>query len=321
MGVVTLTLPAEADDFDLYLNDLLIDVIGDNRSRKYNFPGDTTALKTIIESVTNVDIDNATLQAANRLLRVEAMVQQRIEQLEQEVQKGILLQALVDYNDTKIFIIIKAEHLDFINENDNRKAKGLPIKRKIFKSFCGYLDESLQPVYSMVSDSKKAISTYWWSGFLELVEEHSDSYNTQTAFDAFDNKIFNKIKKKYPEDYMYLRNSTIQYFRSKDEFVMEDYVTEIIHNYIPENNELDILALEQNILRLPDTANFDRRFNIKREELKKRMIYKLKLTPQLVLEIKENIDWDSTVLAFEQNGIKYIQIRTEEGYKYFKKHN
>jgi len=316
-----LTLPAEADDFDLYLNDLLIDVIGDNRSRKYNFPGDTTALKTIIESVTNVDIDNATLQAANRLLRVEAMVQQRIEQLEQEVQKGILLQALVDYNDTKIFIIIKAEHLDFINENDNRKAKGLPIKRKIFKSFCGYLDESLQPVYSMVSDSKKAISTYWWSGFLELVEEHSDSYNTQTAFDAFDNKIFNKIKKKYPEDYMYLRNSTIQYFRSKDEFVMEDYVTEIIHNYIPENNELDILALEQNILRLPDTANFDRRFNIKREELKKRMIYKLKLTPQLVLEIKENIDWDSTVLAFEQNGIKYIQIRTEEGYKYFKKHN
>ena len=316
-----MTLPAEADDFDLYLNDLLIDVIGDNRSRKYNFPGDTTALKTIIESVTNVDIDNATLQAANRLLRVEAMVQQRIEQLEQEVQKGILLQALVDYNDTKIFIIIKAEHLDFINENDNRKAKGLPIKRKIFKSFCGYLDESLQPVYSMVSDSKKAISTYWWSGFLELVEEHSDSYNTQTAFDAFDNKIFNKIKKKYPEDYMYLRNSTIQYFRSKDEFVMEDYVTEIIHNYIPENNELDILALEQNILRLPDTANFDRRFNIKREELKKRMIYKLKLTPQLVLEIKENIDWDSTVLAFEQNGIKYIQIRTEEGYKYFKKHN
>lgn len=126
------------------------------------------------------------------------------------------------------------------------------------------------------------------------------------------------MKEKYPRDHMYLRNATVQYYRSKIEFVLEDYLDDIIRPYEPEDNNLNIETLAKNINSLPERSKFDRRFIVIRESLKKRIIKRLPLTPQLELVIKENINWNQTVQAFEENGIKFIKIRTDKGFEHFK---
>ncbi|SEW27385.1 nucleoid-associated protein [Chitinophaga arvensicola] len=309
----------EKDDFNSYLDELVHDIVMDKRSKKYMFPAEDTAVKKEISDALGGDIDGATMAAAKRLLKIEKKTQDKIERLEREIQKGILLQALVEHNDTKIYIIAKAEHLDFLNEEDNKKAKGLPIKKKVFKSFCGYLNTDDEPDYAMVGDSKTQISTYWWSDFLELAEEHSDTYNTQVSFDALEKKVFNKIKKTSPSDALCLRNATIQYFRANKEFVLEDYVRAIWVNYQPENPALNMEKFSQIVLELPEKEDFDSRFKLRPEELKKRIVTKVRLTAELSLEIRDNINWDNEVVAFTEMGEKYIKIKTDNGYDHFKK--
>ncbi|WP_096510990.1 hypothetical protein [Filimonas lacunae] len=316
---VEITISTEANDFSFYIEQLIVDVIGDQRSKKYLFPDEPTALITMINSLGD-EIKRPTLllDAAKRLLRKEENVQQRIEHLNREVQKGIMIQALVEYNEELLFLIIKAEHSDFINETDNKKATGLPIKKKIFKAFCAYCDNNFIPLYAKVSDYRTVISSYWWKDFLELVEEYTNEHNTEKSFDMMDRKVFSGLKAKHPRDWMIIRNATVQYYRSMPEFVMEDYLNDIIVSYVPEDSELNMNAVATNIRSLPDRCKFEGRFQIVRSCLKKRMIYKLNLTPQLELIIKEDINLDSSVLAFTEHGEKYIKIKTDVGFNYFK---
>ena len=317
--VLPMPIPNEDSDFSHYLNDLIEEVIGDVRSKKFLFPIDETAIMTAIQNVRIEElVEQACLDTANRLLRTEAFAQQQIEHLDREIQRGVLFQALVEDDTQFYFIVAKAEHLDYIDEQNSQRSKGLPIKKKIFKSFCAYLNNEGSPLYAKVGDSGARISTYWWHNFLELIEEHNDSYNTIKSFEALDKKIFDKLKRDFREDYMYLRNATVQYFRSREEFVLEDYVNEIFVPYVPEKEDLDIAVWGNHVRRLPESQNFDSRFTIIKSDLKKRIIKKIKLTPQLVLEIKEDIDWN-TVRATIIDNEKYIQIRSDEGFDYFKK--
>lgn len=317
---VEIALKVEQIDFNNYLQQLIEDVISDDRSRKYLFPQDPTAIMATIDSlVSEKNAAGATLDAANRLLRIEELVQGKIEHLNRDVQKGIMIQALVEHNGQPLFLIIKAEHADFINENDNKLATGLPIKKKIFKAFCAYLGEDNKPSHAQVSDYRTVISAYWWKDFLELVEEYTNEQNTERAFDTLDRKIFSKMKKEHPADHMNLRNATVQYFRARDEFIMADYLNAIVRPYKPEDETLDVTGLSKHIEVLPEKGKFDSRFEIAKEKLKKRIITRVKLTPVLDLVIKEDINLDNDVTAFMDHGIPYIKIRSEEGYKHFKK--
>ena len=315
-----ITIPTEeTNDFTTYVLDLVGEALDVRRSRRYQFPDHDTCMKAIVSRViTGENIDCVIDRAAQRLHEIEKEAQKKIQHLDQEIQRGILALAMAENNGQKIFFIIKAEHFDYIDEEKKKKASGLPVKKKIYKSFVCYIKKD-KPDYAMVSDSNTVISSFWAKKFLELEEEHDDFYNTRGSFDALDKKIFGKMKNDFPEDYMYLRNATVQYFRSKAEFVLDDYVKDIVNNYTPANAALPLEDIEQRISQLPEKEDFDPRFSIEKGELSKRIIKKLKLTDQLVLEVKEDIDWDSTVQAVEEKGIKYIRIRTDEGYKYFKK--
>jgi hypothetical protein len=276
-------------------------------------------IKTSITTVVDGDRNQIALDIANRLLRIETQVQGRLDHLDLEVQKGILLQALVEDGNHNYYVIVKAEHSDFINERDNRRATGLPIKKKIFKSFAAAIDSRNRVRYAKVSDSNSVISSYWWSKFLELLEEYTDEHNTVEAFDAIERNVLNKIKEEHPSDYLYLRNATVAYFRSKEEFVLEDYISELIDEYKPESDTLEVSTLSKKISELPEKSGFDGRFNIRKDKIKKRIITRLPLTNQLDLIIKENIVWGETVKAIRHEGAKYLRIRTDEGFDYFDK--
>ena len=52
-----------------------------------------------------------------------------------EIQKGIIVQALITDNGINKFIICKADHNEFLNEINFTLSRGLPIKKKVFKGF------------------------------------------------------------------------------------------------------------------------------------------------------------------------------------------
>ena len=309
----------KANDFIDYISELIEFVLDDDRRKRYLFPDFTTATKTSINDILNGDKEAAAVSFAKRLLKIEMGVQDRIEHLDREVQKGIMIQTLVERNDKRYFLIIKAEHADFINETDNKKATGLPIKKKIFKAFSAQINAKDKLKYGYVSDYRTSISTYWWSSFLELQEEYTAEYNTAAAFNAIEKKVLNKIKEDYRSDYMYLRNATVQYFRSQEEFVLTDYVNHLFKKYTPEDPMLDVEDLTKKIQALPEKEDFESRFDIIKDKIKKRMIKKVALSDQLELVLKEDIDWGKTIMAEKINGAKFIRIRTNEGYDHFYK--
>jgi len=315
-----IVLTPKDKDFNDYLDQLIDAVIDDDRSKKYLFPADPTAIAVAIGKVlAGKNTATAAVGLADRLLRIEVDVQGRLDHLEKEVQKGILIEALVTRKEKKFFLLIKAEHVDFINESDNKRATGLPIKKKIFKAFCAYIDKKDKLTHAMVTDYAAVIASYWWKDYLELEPEYTNEYNTERSLEVLDTKVFNKLKRDHPVDHTYLRNATVQYFRSHKAFVMTDFIKTIVKSYTPEDDTLDVEALSKKILELPEKGKFDAHFEIVPEKLKKRIVNRIKLTPVLDLVIKENIDLKSEVSAFIDDGVKYIKIRTDEGYKYFKK--
>jgi len=150
---------------------------------------------------------------------------------------------------------------------------------------------------------------------------YSDEDNTENAFDAIDKNIFNKLKKEFPQDYTFLRNSTVRYFRAKDSFNMQDYLDEGLGEYKPYNEKLNIHDLKEKIKKLPTESKnpFDEQFNIVKDKIKARFINKIHLTHQIDLVLKEDIfDLKSVVTAWKDtDGTKYVKIKSIEGYKYF----
>jgi hypothetical protein len=318
---IEVPIPEEENDFSEYIGQLIEDVVGDARSKKYLFPSEETTTKSDMEIILTGDEADAVTAAkrfATRLKNEENRVQGRIEHLNKEVQRGMMIVTAVTMGEARYFLIIKAEHFDFIDEGSRRKATGLPIKKKIFKAFCAHLDDNDEPQYAMVSDSRAVISTYWWQNYLELEEEYTDEHNTVKSFDVLDKKIFKPMQEQSPRDYMFLRNATVAYYRANEEFVLDDYVRRVIERYEPEGTGVDIERVAERIRNLPESGGFNTRFRVVREKLTKRIITRLKLSPQLDLVIKENINWGTAVESVIENGIKYIRIRTNAGYDHFK---
>ncbi|MBL7732921.1 MAG: hypothetical protein JNM88_17240 [Chitinophagaceae bacterium] len=313
-------VPADAKDFNDYIFELIEDVARDKGNKKFNFPKEVTATKTILAGLNDGKKDTVAVSFAERLIKIEIDVQNKIDHLDQEVQKGIMLQALVDMGNYTQYYIIKAEHFDFINEKDNKRTTGLPIKRKIFKSFYCTVPADGKFKNAYVNDNRASITTYWWKTFLELEPEFTDDYNTERAFTMIESKVLNKFKESHKSDYAYLRNATVAYFRANDEFVMEEYVKKTFEKYVPEDDGLNMKAISSKLKALPENNSFDNRFNIKKEKVRKRFIKRVELSPQLDLILKENIDWGKTIVPVRDNkGAKCLQIRTDEGFDYFEK--
>ncbi|REA56145.1 hypothetical protein DSL64_27375 [Dyadobacter luteus] len=112
----------------------------------------------------------------------------------------------------------------------------------------------------------------------------------------------------------------VKYFRSNERFEIHDFLDNSIGNYTPYDTNLNIPDLKEKIRALPSKPRspFDNQFNIIKEKVKARFLNKVKLTPEIDLHIKGYFA-DNTIFATEENdGAKYVKIKSEEGYKYFK---
>ena len=304
----------------------IIGLITDNAGeRRYKFKDDELTMKTWIGDIVNDnDRDARTMDIARRLLEKEDNAQQRYRSIT-DIQKGILLITYCKMTETEYkMVICKADYTEFIEETTGEKRNGLPTKKKIFKSFAANItvNAGAYGFGDMVTfDVNAKQSKYWFDEFLDLKALHDDSENTERAFSYLKSKILDPIRRKSKSDYLVMWNFTVAYMRSEGEFSMDYYADNILAVYHPECEDLDMSDLARKAKALPLQHDFDSRFQKVPSKIKAKMKNEIKLTDDIELVLKKDIPHLSrTIKAYEENdGGKYIMIRSEEGYKYAEK--
>ena len=251
--VETIDQAAFPTDFKVYLQGLINLMITGGSGRTFRFDRDTTEVRAQITRIINKeDFSDIATTIASRLLKVEQSAQEQMTRLGIEIQKGIIVQALVSENGVDRFIICKADHSEFFNEINFNLSRGLPVKKKVFKGFICTQNSDLTVSDILVYDLH--LTKYWWKEFLELIKVHSDEDNTQNAFDAIDKGVLVKLRKQYPQDYMHLSNSNIRYFRANNTFDMNEYIEDVFGNYEPFDDNLKMDKLKSEIRELPNKS-------------------------------------------------------------------
>jgi hypothetical protein len=269
----------------------------------------------------NGECEEASNINARRLVKIEKNAQEGISQLRVEIQKGSLFQAFIEDNNKKFVIISKADHSDFLDETDFTRHAGLPLKKRLFKAALVEVDDDgmINNVY--VYDTSSAMSVYWWRDYLELSELFTDNYNTMKSLDILERKVFNKIKSEYPADHTYLRNSTLGYFRTRNEFFLDEYIQDVFGDYVPANPDFPTNYYVEVVRGLPDKFGFDHKFGIDKNEIKKRRVAenRISLAANVELVLTGQVDniRETIKSSKEPDGRKYLKIYSDRGYEAF----
>lgn len=313
------------DNVEQYIYDLLSGVSESEGDREYLFEEGSITMKTYLTNIVqNQDRDSTCQDIATRLLKVETKAQEGIERLNKKIQRGMLIISFVKINHTDFKIILsKADYNEFIEEITGKKRSGLPLEKKIFKSFVGNIsiddDDDENEFNKLVTyDSNTKKTVYWTNSFLELVEIRDDEKNTLTAFNAIKRKILNPLRKKHKADYLLLWNATIAYFRREGDFDIDYYKDEIIGNHQPIDENLKMNPLKNKIDKLPSDCNFDKKFSKAPKAVKAKFKNTIKLSDEIDLILKHDVpNPQRTFVPFENDqGEKYIAIKSEEGFEY-----
>jgi hypothetical protein len=317
-------------DLDEYIVELLDTIVDLPDSRFFGFESENTEVKTLLDKLIVEKNENPDApeclpisdDIANRLLRKEVEAQEKYSHLT-KLQKGSLIQSLVEYQDELYFLISKVEHESFLNTEDLVRQIGLPYDKKALKTCLikFTFDDDIDSI--IVSDTNVRISQYWVKDFLELKEKNSNEKNTSTAFNAVDMILSRQIKGKSPSDYTMLRNTLIGYFRTQEEFAFEQMVSSVFGEYQPEKPDLvDMSKIKEEVNKLPDKLGFDKRFTIVGKEISARIKNVVKISDKIELNLKDHIEQLKNVIKSDTtpDGQKVIIIKTEndKAYEMFK---
>lgn len=311
---------SDEEDLNDYIESLIEGVSKPKSKRQFQFKRETTEVATAIKEILDGKrfVEN-TQTIATRLLEEEKKAQEGIERLGRDIKKGSLVQSFLEINGKDFFIITKVEHNSFIDRTDLQKHVGLPFKKKVLKScLIESVDAEIQNV--IVYDTQSPISVYWWRDFLGLKELNSDEKNTKTAFDAVDMHLNRTVKKKSPADHVFLRNALVGYFRTQAEFDFDEMIKYIIGVLQPENSAVDINKLKNQLEKLPEKKQFDRRFTIEAKQITARKMKRvIPLHESIDLNIKTAIkDLDKIITpVIGEDDKKYLRIRSDNGFDLF----
>lgn len=324
---------SSSSDLNNYINELITAIYKSESKREFKFASSTTEVASAIYDIIyfikqdqidgNVGIKHELI--AKRLLRTEKAAQSSYSHIT-DIQRGVLVQAVTEDTAGKQFIIVKCEHDKFLDEESNYRSKeGLPEKKKVYKALVAEFDSNDDIVKILVYDSQSKISKYWWRDFLDLVEVYSDSQNTKNAFESFEKRIFRPMEKKHKADFINLRNATVKYMQTDGDFDLKYYLDNVIGDYQPIDEKLDISQLKKKVSDLPEGRyKFDQRFTKVPKDIKARLLKtKVKMTEEIDLVINNGIPDINSVIETDKDvhGNKFVKIRSESGYEYFKSNN
>lgn len=322
---VTIEAIDAQENIKQYIMDMLTKISENIGEREYIFKNGEETMKTYLNNfILGENRDGIVRNIANRLLIKEQDAQTKYANIT-EIQRGIMLVAFCQMTDREHKIIIsKADYSEFLEEASGIKKNGLPIKKKIFKSFIAnvtIVGNTFKWGKIATFDVNSSQAKYWYNDFLDLEAKLNDETNTKKAFDEINARVLTPIKKESKDDYWCLYNSTLRYMRSEGEFDIEYYAKVIIGQYNPINPNVKINELCQKALLLPGKRNFDKKFTKVPKVIKKKLKTIVPLTEDISLSIadNENPDMKNIIKPYDDDeGNKYIMVKSNEGYSYAK---
>lgn len=280
-------------------------------------------LKMMLTELIDESTRNAACQyLAQKLQTCEQDAEQKIQATGREIQKGLLIFLYAEDADQHKLIITKSEDIVIIENGTGNLKNGVPKKKRVFKSFVVDVIRDANGDYDyanpVIYDSMTTQSQYWWQDFLLLSEHLKDDQNTIRALQTINIKILNYAKHKSIADYNNLCNIVYSTFNTVGEYDNEVFTNDVIGNYQPVSEKIDIEELKRRADEMPSVGKFDSKFQ---KDVKAARGYKKE-----TVELTDNIDLIlkaptaqtlNDIRAYTKGGVKYIEIQTDKGYDRF----
>lgn len=306
-------------DVESYIQKLVDDVSKEEVKRQFKFSSDSTEVKAAIDKILcDETFEEQSQVIANRLLKKEKDAQNKYAHIT-DIKKGSLLQCFVKKDDSKFYVITKVDHTQILDLSELKKHIGPPYERRVIKAGIFHFDENNTTSQIFVYDTNPKTSVYWWKDFLELEEMTTDEVNTSLSFDSIEQYLARNVKKNSKADYFHLRNNMLTYYRTHSEFKIDDLVANVIGSYEPIKPDLEIDKIKKEIEELPSKKKFDPKFSIKSTEIKARFRNTIPLSDKMELNLKGDVpEIRQLITPIEENGDKFIKIKSDSGFEYFK---
>jgi len=317
------------ETFEEYVAEL-IDHVGSNTSvREYKTRSNVTeVIGSILSLCENLD-DNELIMSrmegmSTRLMQKEVAAQERIEQTNTNVQKGSLIQALLydEASNCYAYLFAKVEHSEWVDDSDFTFKTGFSKDKKTIWKSCLFDLTDLKATEFLAKIYSNNKAKYWSEGFLELDEMNSDETNTTRAFKAIDSTLNQSFRGVPSPDHPIIRNGFVSYLKNNDHIDFRGMVDTILGNYQPVDQELSvekIRIMKEKLLEQPQKKNFDHQFNVANNAINARIRIVYPINDGIDLKVTRDIeDLSGTVQSVEENGVKYIRIRTNNDDTYRK---
>ena len=323
--------------FDAYVAELINHISNNKSVREYKTRSNSTeVISSILFILANSSDEKCVSEKmdviAKRLLLKETEAQRLIRRTNTTVQKGSLIQALLfdDVEEKYIYLLSKVEHTQWVDDSDFTFKTGFSTEKKTIWKSCVFDLSTLaaSEFYAKIYSDTNAM--YWSDAFLELNELNSDEANTKRAFQAIDATLGRGFKGIIRPDHTIIRNHFIGYFKNNHYIDYPTMVNSILENYQPVDTDLTpeevqsmserIQSIRIKLLEQPCKKNFDSQFNTVNSAINARIRRIYPINDGIDLKVSKDIDsLLTTIKSVEENGVRYIKIRTnnDETYKRF----
>lgn len=286
------------------------------------YDGERTLKMMLTELINEGTREAACLYLAQKLQTCEQDAEQKIQATGREIQKGLLIFLYAEEEDQRKLILTKSEDIVIIENVTGNLRNGVPKKKRVFKSFVVDVTTDANGDYDfcnpVIYDSMTTQSQYWWQDFLLLKEHLKDDQNTTRALRTINTKILNYAKNKSVADYSNLCNIVYSTFNIAGEYDNDAFANDVIGNYRPVSDKVDIEELKRRAEDMPSVGNFDSKFQ---KDVKAARSYKketVELTDNIDLVLKApTVQTMNDIRAYTRGGVKYIEIQTDKGYDRF----
>lgn len=261
---------------------------------------------------------------ANHLFKVEWEVTQKYaKEKDQEdskpfitLEKGILVQSLLEYGDKGYYLLAKVDSDQFLDKEDWEVHTGFSYEKHVFKSCLIKFKEESSIEEILLYDSNGPIAAYWSDGFLELNKINSGKENTKNAMKAIEEELDKSMKKKYPDDLQQIKEEIREHMEKSAAFKIED-ISLVLKNHHPSDKTLPKAKLISNIQKLPVKKKFDEDFDIDIDTVtsKKERVIPLSARIELVLKCSvHNLTVYDICLEVNPLNEKYLKIKVDDEY-------
>lgn len=314
-------------NFSEYIEQMIAYINSNTSVREYKTrPQNAEVIREVLEIVRQQDdaevvMHNVDMIAA-RLLRKEKEANERIAQLDTNVQKGSLVLALIEDEGHTSFLLAKVEHTDFFDDADYSVKSGFSKDTKKIWKTCLFEIDDINAAEIFARIYSNTVAKYWWHEFLELEELQSDETNTKKAFRSLETALSRNLKRVAPHDHMIIRNAMYLYFNSVEHFDYEEMLDRTVRNYIPDDMTQEV---KNNLLKklevLPREKGFDLQFCPVSTAIKSKMRKTYDVYNGIQIRILEGMEELKDVICAQQDedGKKYLKIRVndEDTYRIF----